>query len=81
MPIQRITDNISHCVCYRCERDWYSRVKKPVRCRHCGSPLWNTPYTTRSKNRLSTKGKPFRTNYNLNREKKRKNKLAELVAK
>jgi len=34
---------VTICKCIRCGHIWGSRSKKPIRCSHCKSYLWNTP--------------------------------------
>jgi len=32
-------------ICNRCGHEWAERVRDPIRCPKCMSPLWNTPRT------------------------------------
>jgi len=37
------TIKIPKCECKRCDHKWVARVKKPITCPKCKSPLWNEP--------------------------------------
>lgn len=55
-----ITRAVTLAKCLRCDFEWLPRKANPVKCPHCGTPLWNVPRAQQlpGKPAPTRKGKP-----------------------